>query len=161
MFAIFRQIKFFENSKSFQQVFNYSKYAKKVKDCNLEKEQFDLVYKCITSRLKNRKSLSVSEFKRVGVELNSKCKDFKHNGFDHVFNVLLTLRPHDSLANAKNFADALNIHCGLRLKHIFIRFYVKKSSECKLTEKEEQELIGLFVNFNSFHFLLVIHHFLY
>ncbi|XP_031624091.1 mitochondrial ribonuclease P catalytic subunit-like [Contarinia nasturtii] len=148
MFVILRKIHFFENSKSFQQVFNYAKYAKQStceRKAKLEKQQFNLVRGCITSALKDRPSLSVSEFKTIGAELYSKCNEFKHISFHyHVFSVLFTLRPpNDSLENAKNFIEAFDIKNNSRLKKIFIQLYTKKASEFKLTEKEEQELIRI------------------
>ncbi|XP_031623922.1 uncharacterized protein LOC116341153 isoform X2 [Contarinia nasturtii] len=138
----------FEQFKTLKQVSHYAKYTRKwfikaALDKQQLQEQFDLVCGCVMSALKNRKSLSVSEFKKIEEELRSKCNELKKMQFyQHVFNVLFTLRPpNDSIENAKSFVEAFNIKNDLNVKKNFIRLYTQKALEFELTEKEEKELV--------------------
>ncbi|XP_031628172.1 mitochondrial ribonuclease P catalytic subunit-like [Contarinia nasturtii] len=145
MFMILRKTSICGNSKPFQQVSNYAKIfklliSKEERAAKLQKERFELVRTCITSALKNRRSLSVSEFRTIESEMRSKSY---HRIRDHIFDVFFTLRPpNDSMENARNFIEAFDIKDDLNITSKLIRLYAKKASESQLTEKEEQELIG-------------------
>lgn len=148
MIVKLKNILFYGHSKRFYQVSNYTKYTKTlINRAKIEKERYELVHTCITSALKNRKSLSASEFKSIETELQSKCKEFKHTGYQrYAFKVLVELQPpNDSLENVKNFITAFDIKNDLRLKPNWIKLYTKKATETNLTDEEEQELIHRFV----------------
>lgn len=153
MFVLLKNKLFHRKSKIFHQACDYAKYSKtliflycRAKD----KKRYELVRTCIKSALKNRKSLSPSEFKTIETELCSKSYEFKYRGYcRYVFKVLSELQPpNDSLENAKHFVEAYNLKNNQRFKLQMINFYAKKASETNLTDEEEQELLRRFVILN-------------
>lgn len=134
----------------FQSVFWYAKYVQKSKEeiqLELEAKRLNLVRTSIKSALKNKKFLSVPEWKTLTTELNTENHLRTVKNLDRVvFSALLSLRPpNDSLQNARNFIEASNISNDLLTKRIFIELYAKKASETKLTDEEEKDLIQMLV----------------
>lgn len=135
----------------FQQVFRYAKYVQKSKEdlkLELENKRFNLVRDAVTSALKRRKSLSVSEWKSLDTNLKTDNLLRTTPTLSRIiFAVLLSLRlPNDSLQNARNFIEACNIDYDLNVKRTFIELYAKKASEDKLTADEERDLVNMLVS---------------
>lgn len=135
----------------FQQVFYYAKFVQKSREelkAELESKRFNLVRNAITSVLKRRKYLSVTEWKSLGTELQAENHLRTVPNLNRVvFAALLSLRPpNDSLQNARHFIEATNIDQDLNVKRTFIELYAKKESEDKLTAEEEKDLIQMLVS---------------
>lgn len=134
----------------FQQVCFYAKYVQKSKEElreEVEKSKLSFVRNTITSALKQRKYLSVPEWKSLGGELQKNIY-FKSpdNAKHYVFATLLSLRPpNDSMQIARNFIEAFDLKYDLNIKRSIIQLYAKKASEEGLTEKEENEINDMFV----------------
>lgn len=137
--------------KRVQQVFHYAKSVRKSKEElreELESARFKVVRDALTSALKQKECLSVSEWKSLTAELNknSLLTDRKLSVDRLIFSVLLTFRPPiDSLLNARSFIEARNLSYDLNVKTSIVKLYAKKHAEDKLTDNEEKELIELLV----------------
>lgn len=134
------------------QVFRYAKYVQKSREElreELESSRFKIVKDSITSALKQNKCLSVPEWKSLTAQFN-KNHLLSYKGGDTnqlVFAALLALPPpNDSVTNARNFIEALNLSYDLNVKRRFVELYAKKHAEDKLTEEEEKEIIELSVH---------------
>lgn len=133
----------------FHQVFRHAKFIRKSKEElreELQNSQFKIVKDSLTSAMKQKKCLSVPEWKSFAVELNKNTLLVNRPINRLVFAVLLTLRPpYDSLTNARNFIEAHNLKYDLNVKRTIVELYAKKQAEDKLTGDEEKELIELLV----------------
>lgn len=133
------------------QIFRYAKFVRKSKEElreELESSRFKIVKDSLTSAMKQKKCLSVSEWKSLTAQLNknSLLVDQQKCMNRLVFAVLLTLRPpYDSLLNARNFIEASNLNYDLSVKRSIVELFAKKHAEDKLTDEEEKELIELLV----------------
>lgn len=134
-----------------QQVFRYAKFDRKSKaelQEDLENTRFKTVQDSLTSALKRKKCLSVPEWKSLTSEWSKNYLLSDRNAFLNrlVFAALLTLRPPiDSLLNARNFIEASNLSYDLNVKRSIVELYAKKSSEDKLSDEEEKDLIEMLV----------------
>lgn len=154
MFRISTNFKYFFSLKPIRTpVLTYSKFAKlksnEEREAELRQQRFNFVRTTITSTLKNRKCMPVSEWKECITELQ-KNPVFKDERIIKIiiFDVLMSLRrPNDSMQNAKNVIESLNLKYDLGVKRTIIQLYAKKASEGKLSETEEKELIELLVGF--------------
>lgn len=134
-----------------QQVFRYAKFVQKSKAElreELENTRFKIVRESLTSAMKQKKCLSVPEWKLLTSDLNKNhlLTDRNSNLNRLVFAALLALRPPiDSLLNARNFIEACNLTYDLNVKRSIVELYAKKNAEDKLTDEEEKDLIELLV----------------
>lgn len=134
----------------FQQVCFYAKFVQKTKEElreEVEKKKLSFVRNTITSALKQRKCLSVPEWKTLGGELQKNIHFKSPNcAKRYVFDILLSLRPpNDSMQTAKNYIEAFDLPYDLNIKRNIIQLYAKKASEERLTDKEENELNDMLV----------------
>lgn len=158
MLRISTNLKYFLSLKSIRTpLLPYSKFTKlksnEEREAELKQQRFNSVRTTITSALKSRKSMPVSEWKEILTELQ-KNPVFKTDRTIKtiMFDVLMSLRrPNDSMQNAKNFIESFNLTYDLSVKRAIIQLYAKKASEEKLSETEEQELIELSVGFFYIH----------
>lgn len=150
MFTITSNIKNAVKLKSFQRAISYkfNKLSKlksrEEREAELQKQRIDFVRTSITSVLKNRKSLSVSEWKILVADMKTKTDIGTMNR--NIFNVLLGLRrPHDALQNGLNFIESQDMKHDLGVKRALIQFYAKKAGDTKLTETEAKHLLDMLV----------------
>ncbi|XP_055303152.1 mitochondrial ribonuclease P catalytic subunit-like [Sitodiplosis mosellana] len=148
MFTISTNIKHFVRLRPMQPaIFSYSKFAKlKSNDeraAELQKQRYNVVHTAITSALKKQKCLPASEWKLIVTELQKNPEFRNENTLNKlVFTVLLSLRPNDSLQNARTFIESFGLkYEDLGIRRFIIQLYAKKASVEKLTEAEEQQLI--------------------
>lgn len=133
----------------FHQIVRHAKFVQKSREVlreELETKRFKIVKDALTSGMKQKKCLSVSEWKEVITQLKKntvlicRSKDIDRL----VFTVLLSLRPpHDSMLNARNFIEANNLSYDFNVKRSIIELYAKKHAEDRLSDEEEKELIAL------------------
>lgn len=134
-----------------QQVFRYAKFVRKSQEElreELENARFKIVKDSLASALKQKKCLSVPEWKCLTAQLNKNHLLAARNEYINrlVFAALLALPPPiDLLTNARNFIEASNLSYDLNVKRRFVEIYAKKHAEDKLTDDEEKELIELLV----------------
>lgn len=133
-----------------QQTLGYAKYVRKTREElaeELKKKRFGSMNSIVTSALKNRKTLTAEEWKSVEADLEKHNLLRGGNSFQrNVFAILLKLGPpYDSLKIAKGFIETNSIENDLSLKQNMIRLYAKKAAQEKLSEKDEQELLELYV----------------
>lgn len=149
MFSIYRRN--FPTFARLQQVFRYAKFTRKSKEElreELESSRFKIVQNSLASALRQKTSLSVSEWKSLTAQLNknSVLADRNECMNRHIFSVLLKSRPPiDLLLNARRFIEARNLSYDLNVKRTIVELYAKKHAEDMLTDEEEQELIELLV----------------
>lgn len=133
------------------QVFRYAKFVQKSKEElreELDNTRFKIVRDSITSAMKQKKCLSVPEWKSLTAQLKKHhLLSLRGGVFNQlVFSVLLSLPPpNDSVSNARSFVKAANLTFDLNVKRRFIELYAKKHAEVKLTEEEEKEIIEMLV----------------
>lgn len=129
----------------FSQALGYAKYAQASDLKPAYNELNKSIRSSITLALKNRKILTVEEWKLLGNDLIIQYGFENQSKFNRiVFGVLLNQRPpHDSIENARKFIEANNMKYNLYIQRTMIQLYVKKAAEQTLTETEERELIEL------------------
>lgn len=138
-----------------QQVFRYAKYVRKSKEEireELESSRLKVVKDSIASAMKQKKCLSVSDWKSLTAQFNKNYLLALRNECVNrlVFSALLALPPPiDLLSNARNFIEASNLSYDLNVKWKFVEMYSKKHAIDKLTDEEEKELIELLVLYPS------------
>lgn len=148
MFTISKNIKHFVRLRPSQPlIVSYSKFAKlksnEEREAELQKHRLEIVRRAITSALKNEKCLPASKWKSIVTEL-AKNPDLRSVSTVHkyIFMVLLSLRPNDSLKNAKAFIDSFGLkYEDLGVRRFIIQVYAKKAASEKLSEAEEQQII--------------------
>lgn len=116
-----------------------------------KKQRIALIIDSIVPQLKDRRSLSVDEWKTLGTQI-AKGLDHRTNAVHcHVFDALLEIQAeNDWVQNMKNYIQAFELPHDFLVKRALIRVYTKKATEQHLTEEEEQEIIKLFVSELSF-----------
>lgn len=125
----------------------------------IQQQRFDEIHKIITSALKQRKYLSVDEWK----QLSSKFNTDSRNNIEmplrkRICDVLLKLGPpNDPVKNAQNFFKAFDVQSDLGTKRIFLTLYAKKAFLEKLSEQENIEILELLVSDKSIQFSFKMH----
>lgn len=148
MFTILRNTKHFVRLKPSQPpVLSYSKFAKlksnEEREAELQKRRLEIVRSAVESALRNEKCLPASKWKAIMTELE-KNPELRYAATvqKYIFTILLSLRPNDSLQNARTFIESFGLkYEDLGIRRFIIQVYAKKASSEQLTATEEQQVI--------------------